>query len=114
MTFKEIRAKLNDAQNKLNKANNIVCQQIDEIAVLNKLIDVQSNQIKCIRKELDIEHTQKTNLENRLKIKRRSMNRFFSKWSNEKAKNNMLKAALYVSAIANVFIVAILCVELVK
>lgn len=39
MKFKELRVKLNDTQNKLDKTNSIVCIQINEIESLNQLIE---------------------------------------------------------------------------
>ena len=62
MKFKELRAKLNDTQNKLDKVNNIVCIQINEIESLNQLVELQSKQIKSMKQEKIVEDKVKNRL----------------------------------------------------
>lgn len=80
MKFKELRVKLKDTESKLNKANEIVCNQITEIA--------------------------KNRLNLRLKIAQRSTNFFYKRWIKEIRKNRIQKIMLCISAIATtVFVI---------
>lgn len=106
MKFKELRAKLKDTESKLNKANEIVYNQITEIATLNQLIELQSAQIKCMRQEKLVEEKAKNRLNLRLKIAQRSTNFFYKRWIKEIRKTRIQKIMLCISAIATtVFVI---------
>ena len=102
MKFKELRAKLNDAQNKLDKANNIVCIQINERESLNQLIELQSKQIKSMKQEKIVEAKVKNRLKIKLKITQKTKDLFYRRWLKEIKKNRNQKIMLFLSATATV------------
>ena len=102
MRFKQLRAKLNDAQNKLDKANNIVCIQINERESLNQLIELQSKQIKSMKQEKIVEAKVKNRLKIKLKITQKTKDLFYRRWLKEIKKNRNQKIMLFLSATATV------------
>ena len=102
MKFKELRVKLNDTQNKLDKTNNIVCIQINEIESLNQLIELQSKQIKSMKQEKIVEAKVKNRLKIKLRITQRSRDLFYKRWLLENKKNGNQRIMLYLSSIATV------------
>ena len=102
MKFKEIKAKLKDAQAKIDKANEIICNQITEIATLNQLIESQSKQIKSMKQEKIVEAKVKNRLKIKLRITQRSRDLFYKRWLLENKKNGNQRIMLYLSSIATV------------
>ena len=102
MKFKEIKAKLKDAQAKIDKANEIICNQITEIATLNQLIELQSTQIKNMNQEKTVEDKMKNRLKTKLRITQKSRDIFYKRWLFENKKIGKQKIMLYLSAITTV------------
>lgn len=102
MKFKEIKAKLKDAQAKIDKANEIICNQITEIATLNQLIELQSKQIKNMNQEKTVEDKMKNRLKTKLRITQKSRDIFYKRWLFENKKIGKQKIMLYLSAITTV------------
>ena len=98
MKFKELRVKLNDTQNKLDKTNSIVCIQINEIESLNQLIESQSKQIKSMKQEKIVEAKVKNRLKIKLRTTQRSRDLFYKRWLLENKKNQKRSLRLTASS----------------
>ena len=114
MKFKELRVKLNDTQNKLDKTNSIVCIQINEIESLNQLIESQSKQIKSMKQEKIVEAKVKNRLKIKLRITQRSRNLFYKRWLLENKKNGNQRIMLYLSSIATVIFAIMFTIGILK
>ena len=94
--------KFKDAQAKIDKANEIICNQITEIATLNQLIELQSKQIKNMNQEKTVEDKMKNRLKTKLRITQKNRDIFYKRWLFENKKNGNQRIMLYLSAITTV------------
>lgn len=111
MKYSDLRKQIRDSGEKLNKANSIVCKQIDEIETLNRLIDVQSNQIKCLQRDYEEEHKQRESLEKRIGVARRSRDKIHKKWLKQQIVSNRWKIGFAIETVVAISIVIFLGVK---
>ena len=94
-TFKVLRAKLRDTQNKLNGANRIVALQLQKLERLRSVIRMQDNQIIVLNNQLETEANRTSSLSNRIITVKRSRDIFYKKWMQDHSKIKFWKSIAY-------------------
>lgn len=107
-TFAKLRAEKRQVQEKLNGANKIVCEQINQISKLSDLVEIQSNQIKCLNNSLQVELKRNKRLKLRYTYTKALNDSNYKRWMEDNKKiGNWKKLCSFITIASIVTILAL-------
>lgn len=101
-TFKVLRAKLRDTQNKLNGANRIVALQLQELVRLRSAIRMQDSQIVVLNNQLETEGNRTVSLTNSLMETKEDKDWYYEQWIKDHSKLKIWKKMYYIGISLNI------------
>lgn len=101
-TFKVLRAKLRDTQNKLNGANRIVALQLQELERLRSAIRMQDSQIVVLNNQLETEGNRTVSLTNSLMETKEDKDYYYEQWMKDHSKLKIWKKMYYIGISLNI------------